>query len=115
MNMTIRLPIAVGALVLSWLLGGCDFGEQSAASCSLTATIRFDGRAYIEVDSLPGLKRREVRVGHRLGGGERATCPGHPRQQVQVYKVVGVPIGHGVFSTPEFGLMKRWNRDGSIT
>ena len=112
-DMTIRLPVAV-VLALSWFVGGCDSDEQGMASCSMAATIAFGGREYIAVDSLPGLKRREVRVGERLGLGERATCPGQPERQVQVYKVLGVPVGQGVFSKPEFGLMERWNQDGSI-
>ena len=83
-------------------------------SCSRASTICFEGRAYIAVDSLPGLKHKEVRVGRRLGLGDRATCPGQPEQHVRVYKVVGVPLGQGVFSKPEFGLTERWNRDGVI-
>lgn len=114
MNMTPRLALAAGALVLSWLVGGCASDEQGMSSCTLTATIGFDGREYIAADSLPGLKRREVRVGERLGTGVRSTCPGQPERKVQVYKLVGVPVGKGVYSKPEFGLMARWNQDGSI-
>ena len=89
-NMTIRLPAAL-VLALSWLVGGCDSDEQGMASCSMAATIAFGGREYIAVG-----------------------CPGQPERQVQVYKVVGVPVGQGVFSKPEFGLMERWNQDGTI-
>ncbi|MDP2773953.1 MAG: hypothetical protein Q8O61_10380 [Nocardioides sp.] len=113
MTMTIRLPV-VAVLVTSWFVSGCNSDERSMPSCVQTATIAFDGREYVAVDSLPGLQRREVRVGERLGTGERATCPGQPVRQVQVYKVVGVPVGQGVFSKPEFGLMERWNQDGTI-
>lgn len=60
------------------------------------------------------LKRREVRVGERLGLGERATCPEQAVRQVEVYKVVGVPVGQGEFSKPEFGVMERWNQNGTI-
>ena len=112
--MTIRLPAVFAVLVLSSIVGGCGSDEDSMASCSVAATITFAGREYIAVDSLPGLKRKEVRVGERLGVGERATCPWQPERQVQVYKVVGVPVGQGVFSKPEFGLMERWNQDGTI-
>jgi hypothetical protein len=114
MNVTIRLSVAFQVLLMSWLVGGCDSNEQGMDSCSMAATIAFDGREYIAVDSLPGLKRTEIRVGERLGIGERATCPGQPERQVQVHKLVGVPVGQAVFSKPEFGLMERWNLDGTI-
>lgn len=113
--MTIRLPVAFEVLVLACLLGGCGSdGEQGTLSCSLAATIAFDGREYIAADSPPGLKRRQVRVGERLGLGERAACPGQAVRQVEIYKLVGVPVGQGVFSKPEFGVMQRWNQDGTI-
>lgn len=114
MTMTIRLPVAFGVLVLSWFVGGCNSDEEGAAACSLAATITFDGREYIAVDSLPKFKRKGARVGERLGLGERATCPGQAVRQVEVYKLVGVPVGQGVFSKPEFGVMERWNQDGTI-
>lgn len=112
--MTIRLPVVFAVLVLSWFVSSCDSDEQGMASCSLAPTIAFDGREYIAVDSMPALKHRQDRVGDRLGIGERATCPGQPVRQVQVYKVVGVPVGQDVFSKPEFGLMERWNQGGTI-
>jgi hypothetical protein len=80
----------------------------------LTASIAFEGREYIAVESLPNLERTEIRAGERLGTGEAATCPGRAAQEVRVFKVVGVPVAQAVFSEPEFGLMTRWNEDGAI-
>jgi hypothetical protein len=114
MNMRARLPAAAGLLLLSSLTAGCDSDEQGDASCSLTASIAFEGREYIAVESLPGLKRTEIRAGKRLGPGEAATCPGQPVREVQVFKVAGMPVGRAVFVEPGYGLMERWNRDGSI-
>lgn len=114
MKMRLRVPVALGGVVLSFLAGGCDSDEQSMASCQMASAISFEGREYIAVNPRPGSEQRNARVGRRLGVGERATCPGQPEQQVQVYKLFGVPIGEGVFSKPEFGVMKRWNRDGTV-
>ena len=114
MNMRARLHTAVGLLLLSALTAGCGSDEQGDASCSLTASIAFEGREYIAVESLPGLKPTEVRAGKHLGTGEAATCPGQAVQEVRVFKVVGIPVAQAVFSEPEFGLMERWNQDGAI-
>lgn len=114
MDVIRRLPLALGVVVLAWSTGGCGSSEQGTASCLIAATIAFDGREYIAVGSLPSQERDEVRIGERLGTGERATCPGDPVQQVQVYRLAGVPVGRAVWSEPEFGLMHRWNRDGTI-
>ncbi len=114
MNMTRGSPVAVGTLALVCSLVACSSDERGTASCSLPAAITFDGREYIAVNSLPGLERKEVRAGKLLGVGYAATCTGESAQQVQVYKVVGVPVGTAVVSRPEFGLMERWNLDGAI-
>ena len=115
MNMRARLHTAAGLLLLSSLTAGCDSDERGGdASCSLTASIAFAGREYTAIQSLPGLKRTEIRAGKRLGTGEAATCPGQAVQEVQVFKVVGIPVARAVFSKPEFGLMERWNQDEAI-
>jgi hypothetical protein len=114
MNMRALLHAAAGLLLLSSLTAGCGADEQGGASCSLTASIAFEGREYIAVGSLPGLKRTEARAGKRLGTGEAATCPGQAAQEVHAFKVAGVPVAQAVFSKPEFGLMERWNEEGAI-
>jgi hypothetical protein len=114
MGMRASLHISAGLLLLSSLMAGCDSDEQGHASCSLSASIAFEGREYLAVDSLPGLKRTEIHTGKRLGTGEAATCPGQAAQEVHVFKVVGIPVAQAVFSKPEFGLMERWNQDGAI-
>ncbi|KAA1424073.1 hypothetical protein [Nocardioides antri] len=114
MNMRLRLPVAIGVMSLPLIALGCDSEEQSMASCSMAATIAFDGREYIAVNLRHGRQDGTVRVGRRVGVGQRATCPGQPEQQVRVYKMIGVPIGKGVYSKPDFGVMQRWNRDGTI-
>jgi hypothetical protein len=114
MSMRTHLHGAAVLMLLSPMTAGCSSDEQVQASCSMAPTIAFEGREYIAVGSLPGLKRTEVRAGKRLGTGESASCPGQPMQEVQVFKVAGVPVGKAVFVKPNDGLMKRWNRDGSI-
>lgn len=114
MNMQARLPAAAGLLVLFWLAAGCGSDVQGDASCSLTASIGFEGREYIAVESLSGTNPTEIRAGKPLGTGEAATCPGQPVREVQVFKVTGVPVDRAVFVEPGYGLMERWNRDGSI-
>jgi hypothetical protein len=106
MNMRARLLASAGLLLLSLLTVGCDSDEQVHASCSLSASITFENREYTAVESLPGLGRRKVRIGERLGSGELGTCPGQPERRVEVYKVVGVPVERAVFSEPEYGLMR---------
>ena len=105
---------ARGLLLLAGLLSACAEDDRVSASCSLTATIAFEGREYEAVDSLPGLEAMEVEVGERLGTGERAACPGEKAERVQVYEVVGVPARRAIFSEPVFGLMGRWNEDGTL-
>jgi hypothetical protein len=73
-TMRARLPTAAGLPLLSWLVAGCDSDEQGSATCSLTTSIKFEGREYIAVDSLQNLNRSEVRAGKRLGTGEPAIC-----------------------------------------
>ena len=80
----------------------------------MTATIAFDGKEYIAVDSLPTVTASQVRKGPRLGTGQQSTCPGQPAQPVEVYRLVGIKPDQAVFSEPEFGLMERWNEDGSM-
>ena len=106
MNMRARLHASAGLLLLSLLTAGCNSDEQVQASCSLTASITFESREYTAVESLPGLNRRKVRIGERLGSDELGTCPGQPERRVEVYKVVGVPVERAVFSKPEYGLMR---------
>lgn len=106
MNMPSRLAVALGILVLAGSLGGCDLDEQGMTSCSLTANITFNDREYIAVGSLPGVTGTEARTGKHLGTGEIGTCPGEPERQVQVYKLVGVPVERAVFSKQEHGLMR---------
>jgi hypothetical protein len=77
-----------------------------AASCSLDASITFDGHEYIGVESLPGLAGGKVRIGERLGTGELGTCTGEPERQVEVHRVVGMPVRQAVFSKPEYGPMR---------
>lgn len=112
--MRARRHTAAALLLLSPITTGCDSTEQGVASCSLTATITFEGREYIAVESLPGLERTEIHAGKRLGTGEAATCPGRAVREVDVFKVAGIPVAHAVFSKPELGLMERWNQDGAI-
>lgn len=109
-----RVRAALGLLPLLAPVASCAEHEQRAASCQVAPTIAFGGREYIAVHSLPGRVDGKVRAGELLGQGEAAHCPGWPERPVEVYKVVGVPVGRAVVSRPEFGLMERWNRDGTI-
>jgi hypothetical protein len=40
-------------------------------------------------------------------GGESASCDGADGQRVQVFKVVGVPMGQAEYVKPIWGLMER--------
>ena len=31
-----------------------------------------------------------------------------------MFRIVGIPVEDAVFSKPDFGLMSRWNEDGTI-
>lgn len=114
MLMEVRPTFVAGILLLSSLTAACESNEPGHFSCSLTASIAFEGRDYIAAEHLPDHDRDETRVGKRLGIGQAATCPGQPERDVKVFRLVGIPVAEAVLAMPVFGVMERWNRDGAI-
>ncbi len=112
--MTMRLATLLLSLILPLLAAGCSEEQMSSATCDLAASITFDGREYLAAKSVPELGSRKVRIGALLGTGEVAACPGQKPRKVEVYRVRGVSEERAVFAEPMFGLMRRWNMDGSI-
>lgn len=102
-------------MTLFSIVGGCRAEQQGEIACSMDNTIAFEGREYVGTYPAQGLKGKKVRVGERLGSGEKATCSGDPLR-VRVYRIQGVPIEQAVFAKPGavYGVMESWNEDGTI-
>lgn len=93
------------------LIAGCSDDEGVGQSCLLTPSIAFDGREYTEAQRERGSTEEQVRVGRHLGVGEAAACGGADGERVEVFKVVGIPVGEAVYSKPVWGLMERTHFD----
>ena len=110
-----RVPTALVVRALAGALGGCGPEQQGEIACSMDNTIAFEGREYLGTSPAQGFRGEKVRVGERLGFGEKATCSGDPLK-VRVYRIRGVPVEQAVFAKPGdlYGVMERWNDDGTI-